>query len=262
MERVEVTDALTLDKMILSKFELLVFHRVDQGDQSEGSGQYKYDRNVILNSIWSPTGGDWRDTVKSIGSSTARDIIAQYTFDQIVTISGAERRVLIDQLTNQINAITKNALGVEITGTNIGAITISDSAKETLAKRILAEVERKIQVTAAEAEGEAFAIKGAGQAQAFARVEAIKSRVRDQVIVQVHNLLSQGNPPPIADPMVAARFLQLVEELTKAVIRDDVRAVRYAEALEEFAKSAGEKTIYLGTEGLPSLPDGNRTEKP
>jgi regulator of protease activity HflC (stomatin/prohibitin superfamily) len=155
-ERVTVNNALTRDKMVITSLELMVFHRADRGNQSGVSGHYHYDEKLILEKIWSPKGSDWRDTVKSVSDSAARDVIAEYNFEDLVSISDEARRKLLGELVERINKVTKDFLGVDVIAANMGAITISDEAKKVLEAKNLAEAKRLTLTT--QTEGEAAAL--------------------------------------------------------------------------------------------------------
>jgi regulator of protease activity HflC (stomatin/prohibitin superfamily) len=197
-ERVEIQEALTRDKMVIKSLELMVFHRADRGDQSQASGPFRYDRKIILEKIWSPKGGDWRDTVKAVANQAARDVIAQYNFTDLITISGAERQNLLREFTERINRVTQDLLGVEVIATNLGEIAISDEAKKVLedkglvdfrrqTKVIEAEGEKEAKITIGEGEREYLRKQGEGRAlaareESLAKAEGEFERVREMLI--------------------------------------------------------------------------------
>ncbi len=260
VERVHIKDALTRDKMVLEDFELLVFHRADRGDESETSGQYRYDPKVIRGSIWNPKGGDWRETVQSVSDSAARDVIGQYNFEDIVSISGEGRRKLILEFTARINAITKNLLGVEVVGVNIGAITISNEAKRALEVKGLSEVERQTAIMNAEAQKEAMARRGEGQALAIRRLEQEKAPIRKELIQQLMEALKPFTDQVKGDTNVANNVIaaveRLLERLEATMVRDDLDMARYSEMLEKIKDVEGPKTVILGdTKGITTSMD-------
>ncbi|MBI5030676.1 MAG: hypothetical protein HZB51_09125 [Chloroflexi bacterium] len=145
-ERIVVTDATTQDKGMLSEFSFLIFHRADPGDRSRVSGQYCYDPSVILNKIWSPSGGDWRIAVKSMGASVARDLIAQYKLEDLVSIAGEERQQLIFDLKNRLNARTLPLLGVEVIAADIGVIVAPQAVQREFELNVLTVIRARTRL--------------------------------------------------------------------------------------------------------------------
>jgi regulator of protease activity HflC (stomatin/prohibitin superfamily) len=163
VERVGVNDALTRDKMVIQEYGLLVFHRADRGNESQSSGHYRYDPDLIRRLIWSPKGNDWRETVKSVSDSAARDVIGRYRFGDLVSISGDARRKLAAEFAESINRVTQNLLGVVVVGTNIGAIKISEESKQALEAKNISEIRLQAVVIQAEAEKKAKIIRAEGE---------------------------------------------------------------------------------------------------
>lgn len=150
VERVAVADVLTRDNKVIQNLELIVFHRVDRGNQSAESGQYRYDPQIILEKIWSPKWNDWRGAVKSMAESVVRDIIAQHDLEEWVAMSGDSRLKLVNELKEQINQKTKNYLGVEVIASDLVTITISEEERKVLEERWLEEFQTLTQALEAE----------------------------------------------------------------------------------------------------------------
>ncbi|MGB8648168.1 MAG: SPFH domain-containing protein [Anaerolineae bacterium] len=255
---VHIVDAITCDRMVLKDFELLIFHRVDRGDQSQASGQYRYDPKIILGKIWSPKGHDWERTVQSIAKNAARDVIAEYNFADIVSIAGTARLNLRQEFASRINATTKDFLGIEVVGATIGAIECSDEAKRAMEQKGLSEVERQTLVLRAEGEKEAMARKGEGQALAIRRLEAEKSTIRKELIQQLMEPLRQMTGQPLTDKEVVKEYIEVVERLLErletTMVRDDLDMIRYVEALQTITAATGPKTFIVGdTKGMSTL---------
>ncbi len=260
VEKVVVPDVLTFDKMVLNSFELLVFHRADRGDESGRSGQYTFDQKVILEKVWSPKGTDWPSVVHSMSETTIRDVVAQFKFEDIVSIAGASRRDLIRELTSKINQQTQRLLGVEVIGCNIGAIAISERTEEALRDKGLAEVIRQTRVITAEGEKESMARKGEGQALALRHLETEKAAIRRELLQQLMEPLLTTGKKPLKDPQIAQRYIEavqrLIERLEATMVRDDLDAIRYVDALEKIAAAEGDKTFIIGdTKGFTGPAD-------
>ncbi|MBI4789399.1 MAG: SPFH/Band 7/PHB domain protein [Chloroflexi bacterium] len=250
-EKVQIGAALTRDKMVIKNFNLMVFHRADRGNQSASSGQYRYDPELIRTLIWSPKGQDWPETVKSVADSAGRDVIGRYHFEDLVSISDESRRRLTVEFTECINKVTKALLGIEVVATNIGAITLSDDATNALEAKNISEIRRQTMVTDAEAEKEAIARKGEGQALAIRHLEQEKAAIRRELLQQLMEpLRAAAGGQPLSNADIAKRYLDavehLLEKLETSMIKDDLDAIRYIEALDKIASATGQKTFIVG----------------
>jgi WD40 repeat protein/regulator of protease activity HflC (stomatin/prohibitin superfamily) len=219
VEKVVALHVITRDMIVLENFELLVFHRVDRGNGSGKSGHYSFDSKIILEKIWSPKGSDWRESVSSISQTAIRDVIAQFRFEDIVSVSGIARQELSRLLTDKINQITQNLLGVQVITCNIGEIKITGAAKEALERKVLAEVERQTQIITAEAEKEVLVRRGEGEALRIRRVE--------QQLAEMFRSTSGKE----LDADTAKRYMDMVERIL---------------ALDKIASAEGTKTIIVG----------------
>ncbi|MBI5301665.1 MAG: hypothetical protein HY868_05980 [Chloroflexi bacterium] len=226
-ERVPVADALTQDRMVITKLELLVFHRADRGEKNGTSGQYKYDSAIILEKIWSPKGGDWRDAVRSISESAARDIIAQYKFQDIVAISGVARRDFLSALVERINRITKSFLGVDVIAADLGAITISAEAKKTLEENGLVEVQSQTKVKQAEAEKKAKIEIGEGEREYLRREgEGKAMAAREEGLAK-----AEGESEKIRQFLLTLAQLPIDEERKAELVKTLLQGEQYRDAM-------------------------------
>jgi WD40 repeat protein/regulator of protease activity HflC (stomatin/prohibitin superfamily) len=233
-EPVVVENVATQDKMMLDSFELMVFHKTDPGERTNWSGQIPFDPKLIIEKIWSPKGGDWREAVKGMSQSVVRDYVAQYTFADILAISGADRDRLVHDLKERINVNTKAVLGVEVVAVNLGTIRISKTARQVLEEKILAEIRRQSKVIDAEADKEALARKGEGEALKFRRVEQERTSLRREYFQQLLDPLLRADGKPLDDAEVKRRYLHLIEKFL------DI------EALDKISHADGQKTFIVG----------------
>ena len=256
VETVVVKDVVTLDQMVLDSFELLVFHRADRGDGSGKSGQYSFDSKVILEKIWSPKGSDWREVVKSMSETTIRDVIAQFRFENIASVSGVERSDLIRALTTEINRQTQGFLGVEVIGCNIGAIGMSKEAKAALQKKGLAEVERQTQVISAEGDKEAAVRRGEGKAIEIRQIQKEKNAARRELLqqlIEAFRLMTEK----IRD---APEFTRNYPDFVKSYMQAIEQLVERIESLDKISNAEGPKTFIVGdTQGFAQSTDATGT---
>jgi regulator of protease activity HflC (stomatin/prohibitin superfamily) len=262
-ERVLVRDVLTRDKMVITSLELLVFHRADRGDESSTSGQYRYDRKVILEKIWSPNGTDWRDTVKSISDQAARDVIAQYDFEDLVAISGEARRNFLVSLVDRMNQTTKGFLGVDVIAANMGAVTISEEAKKALEEKGLVQVRRQTQIGYAEARKEAKIALGEGEREYLRKQgEGRALAAREEGLAK-----AEGESERVREMLLALNQLPIDEvnklELLKTMFQGDQYrdAMRMWSSMGRSARGFVPQSASSGDGGTPSSSsEGTRSE--
>ena len=245
-ENFKVADLTTLDKMILTRIELTISHRLDRGNRTAYSGsQYSFDPKIILERTWSPKGNDWRDKVKGIGESVLRDVIAQYNFEDIISISGAARLRLVNDLKEQIDQITRLS-GIETTYVGIGLIEISEQAKQALEQKILADLDRQAQMIKAEAEKETLARRGEGEAIKFRRVEEERTAARRELLHHLVDPLRNPDGTALENTDLIRRYMELVQKLIES------------EAVEKKSRTNGDKALVGDSKGM-NAGDGTKS---
>jgi regulator of protease activity HflC (stomatin/prohibitin superfamily) len=251
-EKVTVNNVMTLDQMVLDSLEFLVFHRADRGDGSSQSGAYRFDEKIIREKLWSPKGSDWRDTVKAVSEATIRDVIAQFRFEDIVSVSGVERSDLIRTLTARINEQIQGSKGIEVVGCNIGAIGMSQAAKEALQKKGLAEVERQRQVIEAEAEKEVTARRGEGKAIEIRRIQQEKAAARRELLQQLIEAFRLMTEKIHDQPEFTRNYPDFVKSYMQAI----EQLIERIETLDKISTAEGPKTFIVGdTQGFAQSTD-------
>jgi regulator of protease activity HflC (stomatin/prohibitin superfamily) len=240
---------MTRDQVIISKFEFWVFHKVDPGPVhiQRGNGRYPFTDDIVL-LTWSSSGMDWSGGIRGIAETSARDVIGRHTAEEMAVISGSLRDRLKTELLEQINKITAPFLGVQVIATDIGAVEFPEEVEIALLDKWVAEVERIVTMTRAEAEKDALSRKGEGEALALGRVEQVKTAIREQMIRQIIEPIRQQTGQAITSEQIAVRYIEAIEKLSKNLVADDLTALRYVEALEKIVSSEGSKTIILGEE--------------
>lgn len=261
-EKVSVFDVLTRDKMVIKSVELLVFHRADRGDKSSFSGMYRFDKTLILDKIWSPKGDDWRDSIKSISDSAARDMVAQYDFEELVSITGDARRKFLDDLVERINKITKDFLGVDVIAANLGSITISDEAKKVLEEKGLVEVRRRTKVIQAEGEKEAKIAMGDGEREYLRKQgEGRALAAREEGLAK-----AEGESERVRELLVVLAQLPIDDnsklELLKTVFQGDQYrdALRIWSSMGRSMRGSAPQVIGDGDTNTPRFPESSRPE--
>lgn len=223
LEVVTVGHLATRDKVLIDEFEFLVFHRVDRGPEltQTRDGQYAYDKETLLTRIWSPSGGDWRESVKSISSRAARDVMGRYDLADVFPLTETMRQEFNRQLTAQINSITMRALGVEIVTVDTGKVVIPRQTEEMLVSHWMANWEQKVSATRAETEQ---------------LVQLSKTTARMQAIQGISRGLRQLlGPNANADDYIALRYIEYLEhsaESSSSAIDDQFGTLMKLQGLE------------------------------
>ena len=223
-ESIVVEKAATRDRILIEEFRYLVFHKVDAGPENERirDGIGSYSKTILTSKVWSLSGNDWREGVRSVADTAARDVIGRYDLEQLIPISEQFRVDLKDALKQQINKVTKEAMGAEVVAVDIGEIVIPKEAEERLMARWVAMWDRSIQKTRAETE------KTVQVTRAEARMETIQA-----ISEGLRQLLGGKQATP--QDVIALRFIEYLEERAKTSTGgadDDIGALLRLQSLE------------------------------
>lgn len=168
-EAVVVRNASTSDPLMIEELNLAVFHKVNQ-PRFEGISAEELKKNLetlLKDKVWSPAGSNWSAAVRAITEREARNAIADYDLETFLKLNGKGRTEFKEKLGNLVNTVTDQFLGVTVTITGIGAVTIPDLAAQKLTQRWLAvrdrdiaweqaDLQRSIDFHVAEGRGEAL----------------------------------------------------------------------------------------------------------
>jgi len=247
VEPIAAEDLITLDKMIIPRFELLVFHRADPGRGNVKSGQFAFDPELILEKIWSPKAGDWRDTVKAISEAVLRDVVAQFKAEELYPLFGGKRAELIKKLTDVTNIRTKNLLGVEVIGVNIGEIRISDEAKSILESSFIAN-ENLVEHIEKDMAGDSVATSR--YAEALDRSSRLDTPVRDVADLDKYDVFlcyNAQDKPAIRKIDEALRSRGITPFLDE---RDMQPFVPFLDQIEDVVLKVNCVTVFVGPSGV------------
>jgi regulator of protease activity HflC (stomatin/prohibitin superfamily) len=246
-EKVTIQKVATNDRIVLDEIEVLVFHKCDPGEKAEvlSDGAYEYNPSVLTSKIWSPNGGDWRNSVQSVAESAIRDLVGRYDLEQIVPLSDQFRTEFKEQLIAKVNLVTQRALGVLIVAVDIGEIVVPRQVEERLLERQAARWEQAVYATRAETER---------------RIQVSKARARMETIGAVSHgiqqLLESTGAKPTSQDLIVLRFIEYLEQRVQGPSGEDdtgtLLKLRSLEALGmlDFKQSGAHKS-----EGV----DGNGT---
>ncbi len=106
-EHIILEQVRTADRVFLDEFEFWAYHKADAGPEEEQvpNGRYPYNPHILVEAIWSPSAGDWRNAVRSVAETVGRDVVGRYRLEQLVAISDQFRADLKIELTEAINKI-------------------------------------------------------------------------------------------------------------------------------------------------------------
>ena len=201
----------TKDKVLIEEFAVIVFHKIEPGSEDERiqDGQFAYNEQKVL-SAWSPDGGDWRNTVRSIADGAVRDVVGRYDLEQLMPMSDKFRDRFKEELTQAINKVTSGALGVQTTSVDIGPMKVPDEARRRLMEKWLADWSIRV----AQSEREAMIRKGEAEAVIMKVKEVAWAQAQKQIIEEITaGFRSVGVTDGIQVPYIIA--LRSLETLTE-----------------------------------------------
>lgn len=226
-EKVSVEQVATKDKILIPEFEVQVYHKADSGPEEDRiqDGLFAYTEDKVLKEIWGPSGNDWRGAVRSVADTATRDVVGRFNLEQIVPISDTSRATFRKLLTDQINKVTKDKMGIETVTVDIGKIRIPEEAEKRLMSKWSADWDLRI----AQSEREAIIRRGEAEAVLLKVKEVAWAQAQKQVIEEITaGFQSVGIRDGIQAPyIIALRSLETLEKMaadpaTKILLPYDV----------------------------------------
>lgn len=240
--RLKVENLITKDGVVIDEFDAFVFHRIDQGAKTHDPGsKYPFDDEVIWKRIWDPKGGDPSDSVRAIAGTAARQVVAQHTVEELFVDHATARRTLRDELITQANLITTPFVGYTVIAAAIDNIVLSETTKEKLWQTWAAQRDRDILEKASAVEAKVLDI-----------LEKARNLVREDLLKKISDALLATRGVRFTDDVVK-RMLEVVEEVSKQTLTEDVTAKYQLELLKGLIKSEAEKHIYIGAPPLVGM---------
>ena len=226
-EKVTVEQVATKNKVLIEGFEVQVFHKVDPGPPEERirDGQFAYTPRKLLDDIWGPGGGDWRGAVRSIAETATRDVVGRFDLEEIVPISDMFRISFKHLLTDEMNKVTRDKMGVVVVMVEIGKIKVPKEVERQFMEKWLADWDIGI----AQSEREAVIRRGEADAVLLKIKEVAWAEAQKQVIQRVtegfRDVGLEG--PAQVSYIVALRALETLGKMasdpaTKILLPNDV----------------------------------------
>lgn len=193
----------TRDHFIIDEFEYLVYHKVDAGKPEEqvANGLIPYNPKILIDNIWSASGGDWRNAIRSVAQTVGRDVLGRHTLEELLTISEPFRSQLKQELIDAMNKIAKDKMGINIAAVDFGKIKLSTEVEAKLIDLWTSEQQAKIEATRSEA-----------QAKALEVVERARAKAQTHMILAISQALSGSDK---TDSLVRLRFLEALEKISQ-----------------------------------------------
>ena len=226
-EKITVEQVATKDRILLDEFEALVFHKIDPGPEDDRiqDGIFAYNEEKLKREVWSPSGGDWRNGVKSVADSAIRDVVGRYDLEEIVPLSDRFRTQFKETLKETMNRITQRAMGVEVIAVDINRVNVPEEARKRLMEKWLADWSIRI----AQSEREAMIRKGEAEAVIMKIKQVAWAEAQRHIIEQITAGFRGMNVTgrEAACYLVALRSLEALESMaedpaTKILLPSDV----------------------------------------
>ena len=188
-------------------------------------GSLRIHEQKLFKDVWSPDGGDWRNTVKSIADGAVRDVVGRYDLEELMPMSDKFRDRFKEELRQAINKVTSGALGVQTTSVDIGPMQIPEEARKRLLEKWLADWSIRV----AQSEREAMIRKGEAEAVIMKVKEVAWAQAQKQIIEEITaGFRSVGVTDGIQAPyIIALRSLETLEKMaadpaTKILLPNDM----------------------------------------
>jgi len=212
-EKLTIDQVATRDKVLIEEFEIQVFHKVNPGPEADRiqDGQFAYNDDNIRQNVWNTAGSDWRNSVASVANTATRDVVGRYTLDEIVPLSDSFRAEFRKTLTEQINKVTRDIMGILVTTVDIGRVKIPKEAEQRLLGKWLADWDIQI----AHSQREVLIRKGEAEAVILKLKEVAWAEAQRQLVEQMaasfRNLDLSGRDT--ATYLLSLRFLETLEKM-------------------------------------------------
>jgi len=248
---VEVKDVWTRDQVLVT-VHFSVRHEINRGDPrtdperpGHENDRYRFDTRIIRDRIWSPQrkpDSDWKGTIESVTRNQARQLIAQYTLEDLIAGAGAARTLLRDALSERLRK-TMRASGVNVMSVSVGEVNVPSDFSELLQKRSKSEMEQRFKLQEADKQNALTVRKNEVDMKVMEQMGRIKFKLREDMIKQLTEPLRQDGA--FANRDVAIRYLETMERIMQQMARDDFTTQRFIETMEKLVESGGENHFYF-----------------
>jgi regulator of protease activity HflC (stomatin/prohibitin superfamily) len=222
-------------------------------------GPYPVFRHTVYQAVFNVSvGTDWKKKTESKASSKVRDVIRDYTLEEIFPLDGSQcDKSILNELAAKAKELAQKDArnwGVTVYGVGINEIEMPEKVRE----RLEAEWQKHIERIRAESAKMAEVIRAEGTSQVLSSLEQIKLKTIEALMAQILQGIQAGGL--MQNPRVANRFIAALERLARNVVTDDRSAVRLTEMLDRLAPSKPPRFQLVGSQGRFSGEDEERRE--
>jgi hypothetical protein len=228
VDKVLVRNAGTLDGLQIEELEITIFHKTlsDDATPQNGDDKFRFNEDILRDKVWSASGKTWEAGVTGVTEREARSIIADYEMEQLLTLTSDEREKFKTQIQEKINKVTQDFMGVTVTVTGVGTVSLPDLAAEKLMAHWTAEKDRavaleqamqqnEIMVEAATARRDAFVLLFEAMNDALEKRPDVKDLVAMSFVERMERV--EGEPPSGANQDLEALSKLYVIEALKSL---------------------------------------------
>src|SRR3990172_8562242 len=214
----------------------------EQGKRDES----RVHRSSVYKAVYGPRSGrKWQDQIQGDVEGELRRAVRMYNFGEIYNLDQPNdpqvRTTVLDEITERMKEGLRRSsarYGVIVLGASISTIEIDkmQNVQDAYFTALGAEWRKRIALTEAEAEGQAFA----GRAK-------IQQRLMADLLQQFREALAEMARSGMAmSADVVDRYLQVSERLLQNVLTDHSTARRYLDTMETLARVSPSTIIAAG----------------
>jgi hypothetical protein len=246
-EHLKIENVATKDKILIELFEMWAFHKVLASDPASstpptgGQGRFPFDEQILLSRIWTMSGKDWRESVRNVAETAARDVVGRHTLEEILPLADTKRTEFKEELRTAINRVTRDLMGVDITAVDFGEVRIPAEVRDSLQTRQVAvwraaTAATEVREAASRAQAEAIhlrvmeAERAAAQRAMMVAISEGISKVRGANIdpsvvlnMRLIEALEKMAENPATKFVIPTDVLQLLEQMRPVASTDAVR---------------------------------------
>jgi len=229
------------------------------------NSQYPIYEETIRKAVYRTGDGGWQKSYPGGAIGDLKDVVATYTFDEIMGSPGQELNI-DKRIVKQIEEKVKEAIGDKPSGRGLvfGGIGISDiqipeDVRDVVLQRWKAPIERVVKLGAAETKRQEVVVESQGRAEKISRIEEARMATSDKwlgIIEALQNVL-----PDMKNERIAFQYVQIVRDLLDRIGDDEAADARRILRLRRLMQDEQEMRAgrmsrdEVGDGASPALPE-------
>lgn len=231
--------------------------------------QFPIYEETIRKAVYKTGNSGWKTAFPGGAADALRDVVANYTLDQIFGMPGADQELnsdkrVVKQIEDQVKeAIGENpsSKGLVFNGISIKKIEMPKDVRRAMVERWAAPIRRDVKLKEAETKRLEMVVESRGRAELIQRVEEARMASSDKwvgIIESLRNVL-----PEMENERVALQFVSVVRELLGRIGESETadqkrlnRLQRFLADEDRYVATSLEPSGYLAA---PSLISGDTT---